>query len=101
MFNLKKKNDASETSIKKKFGKKKILMSALAFACIPNSVFVCSAAEGDLASVVTSGTTVVTSVMTTIWTFITGNEYLAFSVAVSVIAAVIMLFKRMVGASRR
>ena len=39
----------------------------------------------------------VTNSLGTLWTAITGNEFLAFSVGVSAITAVIMLFKRLVG----
>ena len=43
----------------------------------------------------------VTAALGTLWSAIIGNAFLSFSVGVSAITAVIMLFKRLVGASRR
>lgn len=103
MFKFMKKNADDQASKVSKRNAKKLAAVAFALACVPQQIICASAAEGDgsLSTIVSDGTTVVTTVMGTIWTFITGNAYTSFAVAVSVICAVIMIFKRLVGAARR
>lgn len=111
MFNFMKKNNSETTDLAvkqpKKNGKQlvaKFLAAAMILSCVPTNIAGAYAAEegsSSLSGIVSEGTTVVTSVMGTIWTFITGNAYTSFAVAVSVICAVIMIFKRLIGAARR
>lgn len=104
-----KKNNSETTDLAVKQPKKnskqlvaKFLAAAMILSCVPTNIAGAYAAEeSSLSGIVSEGTSVVTSVMGTIWTFITGNAYTSFAVAVSVICAVIMIFKRLIGAARR
>lgn len=98
MFKFKK----NEKKNKKNSIASKLFAAAMILSLMPYQVQGASAAEGTgIDGIVTSTTSTVTSVMGELWTMISGNAYLSFGVGVSIIAGVIMLFKRLIGASRR
>ena len=104
MFLRKKCNDQSVGKKKRNSLSKMFAFSLCLCVMTATPVLSASAAEGEAATISTitsDGVTTVTSTLTSVWTFITSNPYLSFSVSVSVILAVVMIFKRLVGVARR
>lgn len=106
MFGFKKKsNEVMVVGQKKKKNLFKRAYAAMMAACMiagSSAISVSAAEEGASVSSITSeSVSTVTTTMGSIWNMITGNAYLSFAVGVSVILAVIMIFKRLIGASRR
>lgn len=106
-----KKNDVTEVECevvqnqkkKKKSSLSKIMAFSMALSLCSAMPAVSASAEGtaDAGLSVTTDLTTMTDTITSLWTFITGNPYLSFSVSVAVVCAVIMIFKRLIGAVRR
>lgn len=106
MFGLKKKksNEVMVVGLKKKKNLFKRAYAAMMAACMiagSSAISVSAAETSDVSSITSDTVSTVTTTMSSIWTMITGNAYLSFAVGVSVILAVIMIFKRLIGASRR
>lgn len=103
MFKRFKKNEKESTAltVSKKRKRGRFLAFALALCCMPIPAYNVSAAEGGIDSIVTNAATTTTSVITTLWGAITGNEYLSFCVGISCVLMVVLVLKRLVGAAKR